>query len=857
MIQKLDLGGMWRLAEVKFSKPEFDRLTVTRLNTLIESGDFSIKLDKRRDWLAGQVPGDNFQDLLRAKRIPHPFHHMNYPKLQWMEERVWCYKKTFYIPENTEGRIDLVFEGLDTFATVFLNGKVIGKTNNMFHPWRFDITGQAEKGKANELRVVFHPWQIHTRGKDVSDQWAPFAKDRVWVRRAQMESGWDWGPRIVLSGIWRPVRLEVVPSVRISSWNIRTVKADGKQALVEAEVELDRISKKPVRVEVCLRNGGQKITGSAITAGSKVALHFKIPEPKLWWPRNLGKPNLYEVTIQASVEEKIADRIKAKTGIRTVKLLQEPQGNGCKSFTFVVNGKKTYMGGVNWIPAHSFISSVTPEQYRERLQAAVDANMNTIRIWGGGIYEDEAFYNLCDEMGLMVWQDFMFACGFYPGNDPEFMANVENEFNHVILRLRTHPSIVLWNGNNENQWLDGMANWKKKNRTMPDLPIYHQLLPKLTRQLDNNRPYWPSSPFGGNDHNDWRQGPHHSYKVWVGCRIPRKFGECPNFPKSADLAEIRHYKHYADIVPRFVSEFSAMGVPYKKTISQYLSGPEMKLTNKAMVFRNKSSPEYNTLKSSMTNITGWAKDYNELELKTQFAQARTLEFGITHHREHLWQCSGSLVWQLNDCWPGFSWSLLDYDLLPKPAYFTVKRCFAPLLLSIKQTEGNYRLWAVNTSGKPWQAQAKITVQTFDGKLLGQAQVKIDVAHDHSKQAVSDLLNVCGLSTFDLATTFIKAEIIRGPQTAPAWFVADPVQLKLPPAKVKTVLNVKKTPDGFKHEVTLESTNFAYFVGIIPPDATCKFEDNFINLDPNGQATIMFTSPNKHDLKHLKLRGYNI
>jgi beta-mannosidase len=258
----------------------------------------------------------------------------------------------------------------------------------------------------------------------------------------------------------------------------------------------------------------------------------------------------------------------------------------------------------------------------------------------------------------------------------------------------------------------------------------------------------------------------------------------------------------------------------------------------------------------MTYITGWAKDYDELELKTQFAQARTLEFGITHHREHLWQCSGSLIWQLNDCWPGFSWSLLDYDLLPKPAYFTVKRCFAPLLLSIKQTEGEYRLWAVNSSGKPWKAQTKITVQTFDGKLLGEAKAQFEVKHDQSKRVISDLLKLCGVKTFDPSTTFIKTEILRGPQTAPAWFVADPIQLKLPQAKIQTALKVKKTPAGFKHEVTLTAQNFAYFVGLIPPDASCKFEDNFINLEPGKKADIVFTSPRKFELRNLNLRAYN-
>ncbi len=842
MLQRFNLGGRWELTEVKIPKNQFDPTKIPGKP------------------LTAQVPGDVWQDLLRHKKIPHPFYHLNNLKLQWIEQRTWCYRRTFRAPK-AEGRTDLVFEGLDTFARIYLNGKLIGKTNNMFHPWRFDVTNNILPGKMNELVVVFDPWKKEAKGRDIPNQMAAFDHKRVYARKAQMETAWDWGPRIVLAGIWRPVRLEVIDSVRIASWHFKTLKADAKKAVVEIEVELDRISKKPVEIEVTLRNGGQKISGSVTASGSTAKIRLTVPDPKLWWPRNIGKPNLYEVTIRAGVEGQTVDQIKARSGIRTVELIQKPQGNGCKSFTFAVNGKKIYLAGADWIPAHNFLSSVTPERYRDQLQLAAAANMNAIRVWGGGIYEDEIFYNTCDELGLVVWQDFMFACGSYPGFDKEFVKNVANEFEQVIRRLRVHPSIVLWNGNNEIQWIFDQCNWKTPGKKMPDANIYHQVLPAILRRLDTTRPYWPSSPFGGNDHNDWRQGNHHHWQVWGGGRVPRKFGENPGFPEGTDFSEVRHYKHYADVVPRFCSEFGIHGLPYRKTLAKFLTKTELGLNHKALIYRDKVwQPKGAVLyvqKSFLQNITGWAKDYDDFEIKSQLAQARGLQFGIKHHRRNLWQCSGSLIWQLNDCWPGFSWSLLDYDLLPKPAYFAVKRAFAPRMLSIAQKDGRYQLWAVNTSGRPWKAAVQFSAQTFTGKTLGQGKVNITLANDASKLIVGDLLKTCGLKNFDPTTSYLAAEVIRGTKTHPAWCLADPIHLNLPKANLKTSLKVKKSGQAYRHELTLHSPKtFAYFVGVLPPAPDCAFEDNFININPDAAAQITFTAPKKYELRQLRIRGYN-
>jgi len=856
MRRQMSLDGQWQFTELKIGKKGQGGR-----GRFFEDAQWVQEQTAQAFWLKAQVPGDVWQDLIRAKKVPHPFDHLNCPKLQWIEDRAWCYRKTFTGPEAIEGKTELVFEGLDTFAEVFLNGEHIGRTNNMFHSWRFDVGRKVLAGRRNELLVVFPPWQDMIPKKERKGEWAAFLKERVWQRKAQMEFGWDWGPRICLSGIWRPARLEMTDTARIASWHFRTLRANPHKAVVQIDVDLEKVARKPVRVKATLRNGSQDLTQEVEASGKTASLTFQVSDPKLWWPRNLGKANLYTVTLQAFVDGELADQMKGRSGIRTVELLQKPQGKGCKSFTFAVNGKKVFMAGVDWIPAHNFLSSVTAEDYRVRLQSVADGNMNTIRVWGGGIYEDEAFYDICDELGLMVWQDFMFACASYPGDDPAFLASVEKEFRAVVPRLRVHPSIMLWNGNNENQWIDTHAFWDKPGRKAPDVVIYHKVLPKVTRELDGTRPYWPGSPFGGNDENDWRQGNHHSWQVWAGCRVQRRRNERPDFAGEGDPSEIRHYRHYADIVPRFVSEFGLHSVPYRKTLAKYLSKSEFDLKSKALIYRDKvQQPEgkaFQNQKWFLRDITGWAKDYDELELKTQLAQARGMQFAITHYRRNLWQCSGALIWQLNDCWPGFSWSLVDYDLLPKPAYFAVKRAFAPLLLSFRKDDNGTELWAVNTSEKAWKATVNVALRTFDGRLLGEKTIKIDVANDTSRRVMGNVLKELGVESFDPARCYLKAQVVSGNKTFPAWCLDEPVRLNLPKSTVKAKLAVKKAGSQYRHEVTLTSgESFAYFVGIIPPSADCKFEDNFVNIDPKSSTKIVFTAPAKYDLRKLAIRSYN-
>ncbi len=855
MKQTFNLGGKWEFLEIKPETLALNDVHISKYYSLVESPSFINSLRKRSGWLMGRVPGDVWQDLIRVGKIGNPYKELNWLKFSWIEKRIWVYRKTFNIRSVQADRVDLVFDGLDCITSIILNDHVIGRTNNMFCSWRFDVSDKIVEGR-NELIVVFYPWESYVSGKKIDKPMSVFNSDRVFIRRAQMETGWDWGPRIVLSGIWRGCRVEFIDKVRIRSWHFRTVKISQSQAVVEVEVDLDKTGRFPVDITVSIRKG-RKYVKSIQTKSSQAILRFRLDNPKLWWPWNVGKPNLYDVKIEVYFSGELVDTLESKGGIRTVRLVQRKQSGGCRSFTFEINGRKIFCGGANWIPADSLLSSVSSERYRRLVLLAKRANMNILRVWGGGIYEDEEFYRICDEEGVMVWQDFMFACAIYPAKDKEFINTIKYEFEEVIKRLRPHPSIVLWNGNNEIYIMGDYLYWNDRKFKLPDRDIYERILPEYITMLDGTRPYIPSSPIGGNDHNDWREGNMHYWAVWSGMKLERGFGENP----AEEGGRINsHYSQYEKLVPRFVSEYGIQAVPYKETLGKYLAKDQMKLMRKTLIERNKiPCKNLEALRIFLDGITGWAKDYDELELKSQFAQWRGLEVGTAHFKRNLWDCSGAIIWQLNDCWPGFSWSLVDYHLLPKPAYFAVKRVFAPKMVSVYRTDkGKVQVRVVNLAGKEWKPTVKVTVGRFTDQRFKEYKTKISVPSDTSVIAIKDLFKKIDNFNYDPQSCFIKAEVVGDRRVGISWLIDDPVNINLPSAKVGLKLSVRKISEGrFHHELIAKSLdNFVLFFGIIPPSKDVVFEDNFVNIEPKGKVKITFTAQKRYSLDKLRVRWYN-
>ncbi|HYY96248.1 MAG TPA: glycoside hydrolase family 2 TIM barrel-domain containing protein, partial [Pyrinomonadaceae bacterium] len=519
------------------------------------------------EWRAATVPGCVHTDLLANKLIEDPFYRDDEPKLQWIGKTDWEYQTTFDVPPRLLQRehVELVFEGLDTYATVTLNGSVLLEADNMFRTWRADAKRLLKPG-ANTLRVLFRSpvneilplmakmsYQLPA-SNDQGEKTSPF------TRKAPYQYGWDWGPRFVTSGIWRPVSLEAWDAARVESLRVVQKQLGRDSAQLTAEVEVVSTGERDATVVV--ENLTDKSAPIAqpvkLAAGAnQVAVNFRINKPRLWWPNGMGEHALYDIRVRLLTPGKDHDIFRevdaaaARVGLRTVELRQQPDKEG-KSFTFVVNGVPVFMKGANWIPADSFPTRMTRERYRQLVESARDARMNMLRVWGGGIYESDDFYELCDEMGILLWQEFMFACSMYPG-DPAFLENVRAEAVDNVKRLRNHPSIVIWCGNNEIETAWQHWGWKQNlpAKLWDDYKkIFHGVLPEVVAAYDPARPYWPSSPSSNleDDPDSQRMGDVHYWEVWHAAKP---------------------FNEYERQHPRFMSEYGFQSFPQIETVNAY------------------------------------------------------------------------------------------------------------------------------------------------------------------------------------------------------------------------------------------------------------------------------------------------
>ncbi len=814
------------------------------------------------DWLPADVPGDVHTSLVMAGRIQPPFYNMNVETCQWVEEREWWYRTTFQLPDappyfspvgGTEGgsavRYLLRFDGLDTFATVYLNGIEVGRHANMFIAAEFDVSEHLRFGATNTLAVRFDPVAAIIGDRPwIDDEWMPCNPIRIWVRKAQYNFGWDWGPRLVSVGIWQDVTLCRYQGARLSSVFFKTLEITPQAARVAVQVEAERWTDLPaLTAHIRLERDGQAIAGMVpLSEGERGEIELELPDPALWWTHDLGEPALYDLTVELRAGEQVLDTYHERAGVRTVEVDQSPDPDepGARFFTFVLNGVKIFAKGANWIPADSFVSQVDESRYRELLELAVAANMNMLRVWGGGIYEKGAFYRLCDELGFLLWQDFMFACAPYPDHDPEFMAEVEREAEAVLRRLRNHPCIALWCGNNENDWIADQVHWQQPGFRFPGWRINHELLPAIVQRLDGTRLYWPSSPYGGNDHNDEREGNRHNWQVWHGLVFPRRFGQCP---ERHFTPEGISFRHYAEDTARFVSEFGMHAAPVLETLRRNVPAASLRLGSPELLYRNKDDPKDkgNHLMASCTGLPTTLEQYIDFSM---IAQAEGLKFGIEHYRRRKFHCSGTLFWQLNDCWPGLSWSVLDYYHFPKAGYFYAMRAYAPVMASFKaETNDSVSLWIVNDTLAAITDTVVWGHGAFDDRKLHEEELEISVPANSVSHVAHIPASV--LNSDDPARRYLYVRSARGLFPDNRHFFVDIKHLKRPPANLKVEkaatlrqaqgrllrLRSGQADDGV--EVRVGSDVYAYFVKLTVPTEGTRFSDNYFDLFPGQEKAI--------------------
>ncbi len=786
-------------------------------------------------WIDVTVPGDTHVALAAAGRIGHPFRGRNEAPAAWIAEREWWWRTRFELPAARPGeQVELVFEGLDTFASVYLNSVLLGQCDNMFRAWRFDIGAQLRDG-ANELAIVFAPATPSVADRKMPPLWGPFAakleaSKRNFMRKAQFGWGWDWGPNLPTVGVWQPVRIERWTNARIADLRCATTALSAGQAEVRVDVGAETSgSVDGLRLEVVLLDPDGNSAAKADTAiDTRTSITLRLAEPRLWWTADLGAQPLYTLVIQLKRSDAVLDTQSRQVGIRTIALDQsdDPDEPGTRFFRFVLNGVPIFARGACWIPPSSFVGAVDREQYRKLLVQAVDANMNMLRVWGGGVYEHEAFYELCDRLGLLVWQDFMFACAPYPEDDAHFVENVRQEIRHQVARLRHHPSLALWCGNNEGQAMQDIVNHLLgTSAALPGTLYYDRIMPEVVAELDPATPYWPGSPAGGPSPNSMRAGDVHNWTVWHG--LPPVPDDKLIGPMDRSPAGVA-YTRYAEDMGRFISEFGIHAAPAEASLRRWMDADDLELGQAGFLERIKDEPK-DKVNAMLLPITGLPETLREYIDFTMFVQAEGLKFGVEHFRRRKPHCSGTLVWQFNDCWPCVSWSLVDYDGVGKASLYAMKRSYAPVLASFKPLgDGAFELWITNDTLQPLADAAVVELLSLSGGAAWKETVRFDIPANAS----------AAVWRGHAAATAGSVLRVR---SAEGGFLPNRHLL----APVKDLALVSAAGPGMKveqvapHELRVRLSADAYllFVHLFSEQAGARFSDNYFDLCPGESRVI--------------------
>ena len=762
--------------------------------------------------LPAAVPGCVHTDLLAAGLIPDPYLDDNEERLHWIGHTDWLYECAFDWDDAGGQRVDLVCAGLDTVATLTLNGAEIGTTANMHRSYRFDVRHLLRPGR-NHLAVRFasaHRYAEAVRDAVGARPQSGNAYPFPYVRKMACNFGWDWGPTAVTAGIWQPIGLETWSVARLAEVRPEVTVRGGpgdRTGRVTARVRVERSGldgDRPLTVRVAVAG---RTADAAIPAGaSEATVEVDVPGVELWWPRGLGGQARYDLTVDLDGLDSWTRRI----GFRTVEVDTAPDADG-RPFTLVVNGTPVFVRGCNWIPDDVFVTRVTRGRYAQRLGQAVDAGVNLLRVWGGGRYESADFYDLADEFGLMVGQDFLFACASYPEEEP-LASEVAAEAREQVARLMPHPSLVWWVGNNENIWGFHDWNWQEPlaGRTWGE-GYYLDVLPRIVAEVDPTRPYWPGSPYSGDPAvhpNDPAHGTTHIWDVW----------------NTDDYLKYRAYR------PRFVAEFGFQGPPVFATLRRAVADDPLAPDSPGVLHHQKAADGNGKLARGLAGHFPEPRTFDDWHWATQLNQARAVTLGIEHFRSLRPLCMGAIVWQLNDCWPVTSWAAVDGDGRRKPLWYALRRAFAEHLVTIQPRDEGLAVVAVNDGATPWRARFEVVRARFDGAPLARHPVEVDLP---AGSACTVALPPGVATPADPAAELLVADVDGGRAT---WFFAADRDLAYP----RPEYDVSVTGDvaGARVEVTARTLvrDLALFPDRLDPAATV--DDALVTLLPGETAAFV-------------------
>lgn len=807
------------------------------------------------EWMSARVPGTVHQDLLDHGRLPDPFYGMNEQKVQWVEKEDWLYRTVFTVTADQlkSDAAWLTFEGLDTYADVYLNGSLLLKADNMFVGHKLAVKDVLREGE-NRLMIRFR-----SPVEETAPQWDtdgfnyPADNDHsekrmsVYTRKAPYSYGWDWGIRLATSGIWRPVKLTFCNGAAIDDFFVRQQEVTEQVAKVDNQLEINNVTSTPkeAQVKVVYAYGEQAdtLTRTVVLQPGKNSLSMPawIEKPHLWMPNGWGDPALYTFTATVSVDGKeVASREEA-IGLRSIRVVMEDDKDG-KSFYFEVNGKPMFAKGSNYIPGDALLPNMTGERYARLFEDIRAANMNMVRVWGGGIYEDDRFYEEADRNGILVWQDFIFACTTYP-HDPTFLKRVSEEAVYNMRRLRNHASLAMWCGNNE--IYEGMRYWGWKDKYSPVVwkemtegydVLFRQLLPELVEANDPGRFYMHGSPYEANwgRPESWKIADSHNWGTW--------YGQKP-------------FESLDTEIPRFMSEYGFQAFPEMKTIRMFASPEDYELESPVMNAHQKASIGNFLIKKTMALYYKVPEKFEDLIYAGLILQGQGMRHGIEAHRRHRPYCMGSLPWQLNDSWPVVSWSSIDYYGNWKAMHYQIRRAFAPVLVDAIKEGNNLSYYIMSDRLTDEELTLNLELMDFNGKVYRKQKVDGLLPANTSKLFYQEPVEQA-LAGRDSATTFMhmvvkskKGEVLSDE----IYYFAHPKDQFLPKTPLHWQVKQKK---GYC-EVTVKADKLARDIFIEVPVQGVRFSDNFFDLLPGQKKKVIITSPDGKSLDHLQVTVHQL
>ncbi len=767
------------------------------------------------------VPGVVHTDLLDEGLIPDPYDGDNESAVAWIGECDWEYSRTFEWSGDGHRRHDLVADGLDTVATVWLNDVEVGRSANHHRSYRFDVADVLREGR-NEIRVVFTSAVAYAAEKAEKLGPRPHSYDHPFnaIRKPAYSFGWDWGPTLVTAGIWQSIVVESWSTARIASVRPLTSYDPGQGAALDARVDVeyeDPTATLNVAVEVGDDDAAYAGEHAAV-AGGTTAMHICVPGARPWWPRGHGDQPLYSVrvTLTDDADGGLVGTWTGRVGFRTVDLDTSPDQHG-SGFSLKVNQRPVYVRGVNWIPDDTFLPRITRESLDATLAHAVAANINLVRVWGGGIYESEDFYDLCDEQGLLVWQDFPLACAAYSEEEP-LASEFEAEARQAVTRMSTHPSLAIWNGGNENLW--GYASWgwraELQGATWGD-HYYTEVFPRIVAELAPGTPYCAGSPYSVDPYlhpNDEANGTAHIWDVW----------------NSVD------YSVYRDHRPRFVSEFGFQGPPAFSTLESVVHDEPRSAFGPQMLAHQKAGDGNRKLERGLGDHLPMPASYIDWHWATQLNQARAIRFGIEHVRSLAPFNTGAIVWQLNDCWPVVSWSAVDGLGKRKPLWYALRSAFADRLATIQPRAGAPALALVmhNNTDAPWSTTAHAHRMTVDGTVLASADMTVEVAARGSLELACDPDVV---TPGNLRSEFVVIDLGTGERAL--WYFVEDTELGLRDGGVDVVA---VRAEGGRHVVELRASTLVKDLTLLVDhvDPSASVDQGLVTLLPGETVSFVVT-----------------